>query len=422
MEKDFKNYTLYAIRANDLYPSISQIINAEISTKLKNTRNIGVMSQIIKLLKVAPQVIELDKVEYMCANVGIDEHALRYYLKEIYDLGYINLNEKRVESSIPLSSLEIYEGLGYKLEYYNPSEFELQHFELLNTIAELPTRASAISEIIDLQPKDLQTIKNIGGVGGYLESYISPADASEILFSPLYWDENPDKLFSLVEKYQEDQVLSKIKAIRRIQGKPVNSFSDDPILTEAIAIGCLPTNSVTSLGGEQYFAFTPNLGVKIYEKDMVRKARQIVASVRYGENFAVITKIISATAVLKKLMREGFIGAHTENIHQYALLIQMGLVYPVKSFGDRHAIHLNDTPENRRIFELALELLENGTLSDDHAQSYNPEDLKKIFKEGRTFSSEIIVRPKFKKEVPLHSDNLQKLGDIIRGVDVDVFK
>lgn len=422
MSEDFNEYTLYAIRANDIYPSLSSIINAEVSTKLKRTKEIGSMSQLIKILKILPQVTELQRVEYVCANSGIESHSLEYYLREIYDLGYVNLNGSKVEISIPYSSLDIYEGLGRKLKTYDMSEIETQHFELLNTIVEIPTRASSLSTMLGLKPKELSSIKELGKIGGYLESYISPADATEILFSPIYWDENPDKLFSLVDKYEEMSVLSKIKTIRKSQGKPINSFSDDPILTEAVALGCLPTNSVVSMGGEQFFAFTPNLGVKLFEKDMIKKARQIVASVRYGENFAVITKIRSALAVLRKLLRVGNIGGHTENLHQYAMLIQMGLVYAKPTFLDRHEIHLNDKPENRRVFELAIELLENGTVSDDYSKTDESEDLDKTFREGKSFSPEITVRTKFKREVPLDSNNLQKFGDIIRGVDVDVFK
>jgi hypothetical protein len=423
LDNNLNQYTLYAIRSNDIYPSLAGLINAEVSTKLKRTKDIGSMSHLVKLLKVLPQVTELAKVEYFSANAGIEGHALNHYLRELSDLGYCNLKSgNKLEISIPYSSLDVYEGLGNKLESFGLNEIELQHFELLNTIVEIPTKSTSLTTMLDLKPNELSSLKQLGEIGGYLDTYISPADATEILFSPIYWDENPESLFSLVEKYEEMTVLNKIKTIRKSQGKPINNFSDDPILTEAVALGCLPTNSVVSKGGEQFFAFTPNLGVKLFEKDMIKKARQIVASVRYGENFAVITRIRSALAVLRKLLRVGSIGGHSENIHQYAMLIQMGLVYPKPTFGDRNEIHLNDKPENRRVFELAIELLENGTLSDDHAMTSDTEELEKVFREGKTFSPELSVRTKFKREIPPNSDNLQKFGDIIRGVDVDVFK
>jgi hypothetical protein len=240
------------------------------------------------------------------------------------------------------------------------------------------------------------------------------------LYSPIYWEENPSKLFELVDKFQHDKVLEKISFIRNHQGLPVTNIGEDDLLTEAVATGALPTNSVTSSGGEQFFIFTPNLGVKIYEKDIMKKARQIVSCVRYGENFAQITRIISAKKVLGALLRKGYIGDHSENIYQYAMLIEMGLVYPQKArYG--HTIHLNDTPENRRTFEIALQLLESGTIIDNESM-IDGEHLEKAFRSGKTFSDELINIKKFKQKIPAESDTLQRIADFLRGVDEDVLK
>ncbi|MFK4319516.1 hypothetical protein CON66_16650 [Bacillus cereus] len=413
-------YTKYAIRANDIYPTISRAIHPELGTSLHRTLDVGALCNLTKILKNLRGVITQEQFTYLASNIGVDRYASSHYLRELQEIEFINVAAGRIENSIPATSLTIFESIGQRLESYSPSELEIQHFELMNNVAEMPSKVVDLFEKLDVKPENMKLFKNIGYGCGYLDSYVSPADAKEILYSPIYWEENPSKLFELIDKFQHDRVLEKISHIRNHQGLPVIDVGEDDLLTEAVASGALPTNSVTSTGGEQFFIFTPNLGVKIYEKDIMKKARQIVASVRYGENFAQITRIVSAKRVLEALLRRGQIGGHTENIHQYGMLIEMGLVYPRKAYYG-HSIHLNDTIENRRTFQIAIELLESGTIIDNEAMIAE-EDLEKTFKKGKAFSDELININKFKQKIPAESDTLQKIADYLRGVDEDVFK
>ncbi|HHT7129926.1 hypothetical protein ORM83_08360 [Bacillus cereus] len=413
-------YTKYTIRANDIYPTISRAIHPELATSLRYTTDIGALCNITKILKNVRGVINQEQFTYLTSNIGIDRYASSHYLRELQEIEFINVASGKIENSIPATSLTIFESIGERLASYHPSELEIQHFELMNNVAEMPSKIVDLYEKLDVNAKNMKLFKSIGCGCGYLDSYVSPADAKEILYSPIYWEENPNKLFELIDKFQHDRVLEKISYIRNHQGLPVFDVGEDNILTEAVASGALPTNSVNSTGGEQFFIFTPNLGVKIYEKDIMKKARQIVASVRYGENFAQITRIVSAKRVLEALLRRGQIGDHSENIYQYAMLIEMGLVYPQKAYYG-HTIHLNDTPENRKTFRIALELLESGTVIDNEAM-INGEDLEKTFRSGKSFSDELINIKKFKQKIPAESDTLQKIADYLRGVDEDVFK
>ena len=44
-------YTKYAIRANDIYPTVSSAIHPDLSTSLRNTLDIGALSNLSKILK-----------------------------------------------------------------------------------------------------------------------------------------------------------------------------------------------------------------------------------------------------------------------------------------------------------------------------------------------------------------------------------
>lgn len=421
MSESLNKYTLYAIRANDIFPTVSKAISGDLSINLPKTKDIGALSSLIKIIKNTNNVIMKDKFLYLASNIGIDQYAFDHYVRELQDMEFINVTDKnKVENRVPHSSIDIYDTLGEKLKTYNPSEKEIKHFELINNVAELPAKVTTLNEDLDVSSGEMKLFKHLGESCGYLDSYTSPADGKEILYSPIYWEENPENLFKLVDKYNHEQVFNKISKIRNFQGKPVNSIAKDVILSEAVAAGCLPTNSVDSAGGIQYFVFTPTIGVKKYEKDIIKKARQIVACVRYGQEFAQITKIRNIMNVLNSLLSKGYIGDHSENIHQYGILIKMGLVYPVKAYYG-HKIYLNDNEENRKIFNLAIQMLQNGIVPDDDV-NLSKEDMERVFKSDKSFSEELQTISVFKKEIPDDSVALQKIGDILRGVDEDVFR
>lgn len=421
MSESLNKFTLYAIRATDIYPTISKAISADLSMNLPRTKDIGSLSSLIKIIKNTNNVISKENFLYLASSIGIDQYAFDHYLTQLQEIEFINVTDRnKVENRVPAFSLDVYNTLGELLKNYNPSEKEVKHFELINNVAELPAKVTDLNISLDISSVEMNLFKCLGENCGYLDSYISPKDGKDIIYSPIYWEENPESLFNLVEKYNHEQVFNKISTIRNFQGKSINSISDDIILSEAIAAGCLPTNSVNSAGGEQYFVFTPTIGVKKYEKDIIKKARQIVACVRYGQEFAQITRIRNIMNVLNSLLRKGYIGDHSENINQYGLLIKMGLVYPIKAcYG--HKIYLNDNEENRKIFRLAIEMLQSGIIADNEID-IKREDMERIFKSDKAFSEELSTISTFKKEIPNDSGTLQRIGDILRGVDEDVFK
>jgi hypothetical protein len=133
----------------------------------------------------------------------------------------------------------------------------------------------------------------------------------------------------------------------------------DPVILQAIKIGCLPTPSVHSSSGLKHFAFTPLEGVGKFEKGLLEKARAILACVRYGQHFASITRIADPLLILGALKTRKRIGAHSEILKQYALLHKLGVgrISPDRSSPSRYTFHLIDTPENMKALEMAVQYL-----------------------------------------------------------------
>jgi hypothetical protein len=95
------------------------------------------------------------------------------------------------------------------------------------------------------------------------------------------------------------------------------------------------------------------------KKGCLKRARAIIACVRYGQHFATITKVGDPLAILGALRDRRWIGSHSEILKQYALLHKMGVGVisrdPVHR--SRYTFHLIDTPENLRALNMAIQYL-----------------------------------------------------------------
>ena len=89
-----------------------------------------------------------------------------------------------------------------------------------------------------LDHKSFSVLTDVGKTGAFYRTYNSPVDNSTISYSPLYNDENPEKILALFDKFPEEDVSKKIQKIRQYQGMPLAKLTD-PILIEAVKMGCI---------------------------------------------------------------------------------------------------------------------------------------------------------------------------------------
>jgi hypothetical protein len=163
--------------------------------------------------------------------------------------------------------------------------------------------------------------------------------------------------------------------------------------------------------------FTPRLGVGKIEKTLLHKARVLLSCVRYGENFAGITKIFDPEKLINALAGRGYLKAHSESLKQYESARNHGLVklIPVSSDSERYEVHFIDNDENRRTVKMALEMIQIGETSiydnshDLARQILLPSSLKHpIQTRTHVLESERVVRS---------SSTLKKVNDILRGIN-----
>ncbi len=369
-----------ASRLQEINEGLCGIGSGIVETHFRKSKRFGAAARICSLIRGRNVIQDYNLLVSAGGELGIFADLLEKALEELQDIGYVTLHRgggeiKKIEERIPLLGSR-FEALGEKWLHSRPSEYEKLNVEMLDDLLIAPIRERELVKKYNLATEDMAVIKDVGESAAYLRTYKSPKDGSTIVYSPLYSDENPEKMIDFFDKHKDSDVSKLFKSIRDYQGKPVDQISE-LVLREAILSGCLPAPSVDSTGGKRHFAFTPLPGVGPLEKSLLEKARAIVACVRYGEHFAGITRIKYPLLILEKLRRNKTIGPHSESFRQYALLVKLGVGRLAKSvhYSGRWVFHLIDTDENLRALDLAIQYLTVGEVTKSDAREQQARQL-----------------------------------------------
>lgn len=103
---------------------------------------------------------------------------------------------RRVDVKVPLLR-DIYEQLGQLWGDLRPSDFEKVSVALLDELTVIPQKAKDVQNRYNLNAADIDVVRDIGCGASFIGTYVSPTDGEEIWYSPLHWDENPEKIFEL---------------------------------------------------------------------------------------------------------------------------------------------------------------------------------------------------------------------------------
>lgn len=333
-----------------------------VEAHFRKSKRLGAAARLCNVLRGQDVINDYEMLAAAAGELGIQADTLDRALTELEEIGYVTLQKsggeiRKLEERIPLLS-DRYELIGQKWLDSKPSEIEHAAVDILDDLLMAPQRERDLQKKHNLDIDDFKIISDVGKSGSFYRTYVSPVDGSAISFSPLYHDENPEAFVKLYDKFPESDVSEIIRSIRAYQGKPIDTISD-PVLTEAIRTGCIPTPSVDSSGGKKHFAFTPVLGVGKLEKSLLEKARAIVSCVRYGQHYAGVTRIHSPLLILEKLRSAKRLGAHSETLKQYALLHKLGVgrITPNRFSSGRYNFELIDQDENMRALDLAIQYL-----------------------------------------------------------------
>ncbi|GFP37122.1 hypothetical protein HKBW3S44_00802 [Candidatus Hakubella thermalkaliphila] len=418
------------LRAQDIQTSVQDVDLGPLNAETKNIRLIGMAERLAIHIRGADVIDDYKKLEYIASQFGIDSLILPGALKVLEELGWVRVNKKgsaiyKLEESVPYFS-DIYSAAGEYFYNSDHSEIEEATIVVCDSLALSPTTDEEIKKKLGLDDRTYKIVLDIGKSGKFIEHYESRITKENVLYSPLYWIENPDKLehmYALLKKFGANEVYNALKKIRDYQGFPLtenllrgiyNNLPEDmKIIAEAIRRGIILAPEVDSLKGKKNFAFTPHIGIPIEEKVVLEKAMSILACIRYGEHFGLITRIRYPEAILDRLLSPPYrIGPHTEIRRQYAVLVGRGVgkILQERLTKDRYYFELIPTEENKKAVKLAKDLLKVGELLEDRGLS---EQLQRTLFCPGSYQEAMRMLPKIKERAYISAQTQEEILNVL---------
>ncbi|MBP1926692.1 hypothetical protein J2Z76_002562 [Sedimentibacter acidaminivorans] len=429
------------IRSLDIQTGLYKYSDPILDLKIGETILIGKAASLASHLRGIQVIEDYEALKALASKLGINATELLSVLEILHEIEYIRIiGNKRKPTKIEVLIKifeETYDLLGEKWKDDKPDEFEHKMVEIINDLSNYRVSKQEIISKYDLKIKDMDIITYIGQNGGFLDSYLR--DEVRYLFSPIYMEENPEKIMRFLDSYDEKNVKSTIDLLNGKPGYPIVNLGniEDDIILGLMSNNILQTPAITASGGKVNFLFTPYTNTT--DKEMVRHARNVVSAVRYGEKFSQYSELRYPDLFLQRLIERGYIGKtpHSDIEAQYGVLRDNGLGRIEEVGIGRYRFYLADTPYAKDVVRLAKSMIiskrsfdpemqrgiiaeaweERQYLSKYHFSEYIPnlsniKNIKKSLNERKTLPKSNIAKDKI-------NEALNRL--FISGGEPDVF-
>lgn len=359
------------LRAQDIQTCLQEVgLRGLAVGKLDITRSVGMAERLAIHIRGKEVIDDFEVLQAMASQLGVDSLVLPRVLDTLEEVGFIRRRDDKIYDRVPYFS-NIYEVMGEYWQSRHPTEVETVSVQLLDDLTRCPLPEGEVRAKYSIPEQGFDLVKSVGEAGSYLRAYHSPADGTDVLYSPVFWDQNPEALFDMLKKYPAEEIAEAIGSVRAYQGYPIvnlkkpNSSRRDLIIVEAMDRGILPTPSVESTGGKRHFAFTPYSGgiaLTNQERAILDKARAILACIRYGEHYAGASRIRHPLLIIDALIERKRIGAHSEIPRQYFILWEKGVARfsTDTQRSDRYWLHVIDNDDNMKALRLARDMITVG--------------------------------------------------------------
>jgi len=416
MGQEPTHHTL-GVRIHDMNHGLVAVSSGLINTRFRRTKRAGVAAQLATLIS-GEQVVGYESLLVAAGELQMDDTLVDRGLEDLQALDWVRVvgpsGSKRIEVKIPRLR-DRYSELGDYWKNLNPEEVEVQAINIVDELALVPRHAFELKDKYDVSPDNFTVITDIGNSAGIIDAYDSPTDGRKILYSPIYWEEHPTKLFELEKKFKEEEIATAIRQVRDQQGLSCDDVSD-AILDTAIKSGFLPTVSVNSTGGEKQFLFTPIEGLGKDMKMIYQKAMAILACVRYGQRYAGMRLVYPPEVLLEALKRNKRINPHSEIVTQYSPLVKLR-IGKIRKVGSRWSFDLIETPDNLEALDLAIKFASVGEGRVTDKRAVRAEQL--LLPSGQ-FKTQVKTRIDYRKSPKYSIDSLKTIHAMIGGVSSDI--
>lgn len=384
-----------------------------IQFELSNTLLLGKALNLALHLRGLNVVTDTKGLTHAASELGIGSTELRTVLHELAEIDWVRLKTSgtkitRVEVSVP-ELRNGFEVIGERWRSNGPTEIEQASVLGLAEAVVRPYSITRLEGDFGMDEHVAQAVIEIGEAGTYLRRHRLD-DGTQLIYSPLFGDNNPEKAFAIANKYGDSAVQALMEQLRGEQGAPSERIAADKFLREAVLAGLVLAPAVK----DKQFIFTPQVGVGPQEAVILDKARAIVSCVRYGQNFAEITRIFSPAKIIDKLIDAKMLAPHSEHHEQYGLLVRKG-IGRVNRVGSKWQFRVLDTPDNMRALRVAADLL--GTGAAVH-QAIDENTQMRVLNPSASYSTPVNQRVRLSRHAKTQSGDaraIEAISELIRG-------
>jgi len=408
------------VKIHDVHHGLVDRVGAIIESEYSFLKETGAALQLATVIKDHEIINDLKTFYAAAGELKITRQLADVGLAHLEKLGFVRIKYRtgrqvidRIDIVVP-DLPRLYHDFGEYFNSENDSNLATSTLKILEKLSAFPHKEKEIISELGISPTDRDIILDVGKGASIIDTYISPTDSESIMFSPLYWDDNPMAIFTLLKKHESAEFLKTVEKIRDYQGLPDGRVNED-ILADAIRLGCLPTLSVSSTRGLKKFIFTPRKGVGAIEKDLLHKARVLISCVRYGENFAGITQIFNPEKLISVLAKRGYLNAHSESLKQYEPARNLGLVKIIPSHSNRYEVHFIDNEENKMVVSMALDMIQIGEISKfDETENFAKQ---RLIPGNILHPTQTRTHLLNEKVIENTTSTAQRVNDILRGIE-----
>jgi hypothetical protein len=323
--KEFKGYS----------PQLNKIDNISMSGKsgrfVGAIRGNGVIENIEKIETVANSIgiqrIELHKIILPELEKNSDQkiEIIRNSIGEITGI-----------SEYVFTATEALNIAGNVLINQSPTDVELSTLNSLDMTRRIPFLESELIEKLSRQGYKETDIKLALAIQQQFKllQKLEFSKSKEPIYSNEYvWGTNNNKIAATIASIDiadRATLSSVIEIIQGYQGHPIELLptAGKDLLLLAEKTGMINNLKIHTLRGvDKAFAFSPNLMEPIsYNDDILDDVKLLLASLRFGENYTLHSRINDVKVFLQYLISYGEIGPHDANATDYMMLEKSGIV------------------------------------------------------------------------------------------------
>lgn len=312
--------------------------------ELDNLNSAGKAGRLLGAIRGNGTIENIKKIEKMATAIGITKSELHKIIlpelerasdQKIELIKEINGSITGVAEAV-FNNNEVLCIAGQLFENQNPGAIEYSAIATMDETKRIPFLERELIERLVNQgfsERDVQLSLSFQEQFKLIHKLGKAKFKDPIISNEYVWGPNHQKIamaISQIDLGKKQNLGQIIDIIQNKQGCPFESlpYIDDDLLLLAKKTGMInPTKIISSRGVVKDFAFCPNMLEPLSNNDdILDDVKLLLASIRFGENYASHSRIQDPVKFLSTLINYGDIGPHDANATDYTLLEKSGIV------------------------------------------------------------------------------------------------